>query len=364
MALQIDDGHEEQGEKNSKDMPGDGVPGEAQNDLNNVKLESEPEVKQMENLDKEMSSLNINEKPRFVARLRGLPWSAREKEIKEFFKDEKIVEIQVVFSPDGKASGVCVLFHVFVSACLFFKGPSAYSKNKQNLGHRYIEIFKATGNDIDVASGRTSRASCVSPKTQYIVRMRGLPYEATENDVNKFFSDLNIGTTSRSCFEIVLWTHTVAVHLIKDDLGRPSGEGFVEFASEDDVNSAMTKHRHNIGRRYIELFRSGRDDLTKMLGLSQRGHVFGRKHFPPQKYNYRKNHQQRSDINSSCLLMRGLPYSCSETDITKFFQEIDVTPVRIHRKADGAEAYVEFCSNTDCTKAMTRHKVEEKKQTI
>jgi len=54
--------------------------------------------------------------------------------------------------------------------------------------------------------------------------------------------------------------------------------------------------------------------------------------------------------------MRGLPYSCTESDITKFFQEIDVTPIRIHRKADGAEAYVEFYSVSDTDKAMTRHR--------
>ena len=37
--------------------------------------------------------------------------------------------------------------------------------------------------------------------------------------------------------------------------------------------------------------------------------------------------------------------------------EVGVTPVRIHRKADGAEAYVEFNSAYDADKAMTRHRV-------
>merc|ERR1712003_75816 len=61
-------------------------------------------------------------------------------------------------------------------------------------------------------------------------------------------------------------------------------------------------------------------------------------------------------IKSACLLMRGLPYSCTESDITKFFQEIDVTPIRIHRKADGAEAYVEFYNISDTDTAMSRHR--------
>jgi len=54
--------------------------------------------------------------------------------------------------------------------------------------------------------------------------------------------------------------------------------------------------------------------------------------------------------------MRGLPYSCTESEITKFFQQIEVTPIRIHRKADGAEAYIEFCSALDTDNAMTRHR--------
>ncbi|ETO05047.1 G-rich sequence factor 1, partial [Reticulomyxa filosa] len=76
-------------------------------------------------------------------------------------------------------------------------------------------------------------------------------------------------------------------------------------------------------------------------------------------YNNNNNNNNKTplvlqQLNSLCLLMRGLPYSCTETEITKFFQEVGITPVRIHRKADGTEAYVEFYSIEDCSKAMTR----------
>merc|ERR1719410_9593 len=74
---------------------------------------------------------------------------------------------------------------------------------------------------------------------------------------------------------------------------------------------------------------------------------------PSNDYLKSKKHQL---IKSTCLLMRGLPYSCTESDITKFFQEIDVTPIRIHRKADGAEAYVEFYNISDTDTAMSRHR--------
>jgi len=257
---------------------------------------------------------------RYVVRLRGLPWSARETEITEFFGEEELKEVQIVYLTDGRASGEALVEFSTVESF-----QSAFLKNRQHIGHRYIEIFKSTGMEIDTAAGRAVRPPARPPKSQYVIRMRGLPYSATDEDVMEFF-DIPRPT---------------GIHLIKDDLGRPSGEGFVEFATEVDAIAAMAKHRHHMGHRYIELFRSSPEELMRALGLTTGW------------YNSRNGGSQPK---STCILMRGLPYSCTESDITKFFQEIDVTPIRIHRKADGAEAYVEFYSISDTDKAMTRHR--------
>ena len=133
----------------------------------------------------------------------------------------------------------------------------------------------------------------------------------------------------------------------------------------------MAKHRHHMAHRYIELFRSSADELMRALGLTGSAHSSAQFSPTPSK---ERQHQQHTDyrpnirssqyfqskqpqsIKSTCILMRGLPYSCTESDITKFFQEIDVTPIRIHRKADGAEAYVEFYSISDTDTAMSRHR--------
>ena len=38
--------------------------------------------------------------------------------------------------------------------------------------------------------------------------------------------------------------------------GRATGDAFVLFADDEDANKALSKHRHVIGTRYIELFKS------------------------------------------------------------------------------------------------------------
>jgi len=262
---------------------------------------------------------------RLVVRLRGLPWSARESEIRSFFEEEEVVEIQIVYLTDGRASGEALV--EFADLASF---QSAFLKNRNHIGHRYIEIFKSTAMEIDTSAGRASRPPARPPQSQYVVRMRGLPYSATDDDVAHFFAA----------------THPTGTHLIKDDLGRPSGEGFVEFGCEVDAIAAMARHRHHMGHRYIELFRSSPTELMRALGLSSG--------WRPQ--SERAAAAAPGPVSSACVLMRGLPYSCTESDITKFFQEIEVTPIRIHRKADGAEAYVEFYSVSDTDQAMTRHR--------
>ena len=34
--------------------------------------------------------------------------------------------------------------------------------------------------------------------------------------------------------------------------GRPSGEAYIEMASEDDIEKALKKDRQNMGKRYVE----------------------------------------------------------------------------------------------------------------
>ena len=67
---------------------------------------------------------------------------------------------------------------------------SATLKNRRHIGHRYVEIFKSSGSEIDTAAGRTVRPSLQRPISQFVVRLRGLPYSATDEDIVKFFESV------------------------------------------------------------------------------------------------------------------------------------------------------------------------------
>ncbi|VDK66302.1 unnamed protein product [Gongylonema pulchrum] len=53
--------------------------------------------------------------------------------------------------------------------------------------------------------------------------------------------------------------------------GRPTGDAFVMFEDEETGQKALTKHKHIIGTRYIELFRFLHLSY-RILGSKKTGH--------------------------------------------------------------------------------------------
>ena len=68
--------------------------------------------------------------------------------------------------------------------------------------------------------------------TGHSVHMRGLPFEATQGDIEAFFSPLN----------------PVSIRIIYEATGRAKGEADVDFASHEDARAAMEKHKQNMGK--------------------------------------------------------------------------------------------------------------------
>lgn len=61
----------------------------------------------------------------------------------------------------------------------------ALKRHKHHIGSRYLEIYRASGDDfLDVAGGASTEAQAfLSRGATVIIRMRGLPYDCTAKQV-------------------------------------------------------------------------------------------------------------------------------------------------------------------------------------
>lgn len=85
----------------------------------------------------------------------------------------------------------------------------------------------------------------VGDHTGYL-RMRGLPFTATKEEIFVFFAEYNPVETS--------------ICLTYRGDGRATGEGYIAFDTPDNAKEAMTLHRNTMGSRYIELFISNKEE--------------------------------------------------------------------------------------------------------
>jgi len=176
----------------------------------------------------------------------------------------------------------------------------ALQKNRQGMGRRYIEVFRAKKSDYYAAvasfvaepppqvfhgeggmglegEGMHGGPHLLLPRAGAglmppglmaprlggppagvvhtgVLKLRGLPFSATKDDIIAFFDDAELGVTPL--------VHD-SIHVVTSLDGRPFGVAFAEFSSAEDAKAAMRKDRHSMGSRYVELFASSREEATR-----------------------------------------------------------------------------------------------------
>ncbi|XP_022913164.1 heterogeneous nuclear ribonucleoprotein H isoform X2 [Onthophagus taurus] len=162
----------------------------------------------------------------------------------------------------------------------------------------------------------------------YVVKLRGLPWSATVDEILKFFKDSKVkGGKS-------------GVHMTTSREGRPSGEAFVEFEDSEDVERACERDRDHMGNRYIEVFKVNRAEMEWVI--KRCGPTCG-------------------SNEDGCVRLRGLPFGCSKEEIAQFFTGLELVPNGITLLTDysgrsSGEAYVQFVSKEVAEKALQKHR--------
>ncbi|XP_031434902.1 heterogeneous nuclear ribonucleoprotein H3 isoform X3 [Clupea harengus] len=243
------------------------------------------------------------------------------------------------------------------------------------------------------------------------LRLRGLPFGCSKEEIVQFFAGLKIVPNG--------------ITLPMDYQGRSTGEAFVQFASKEIAEKALGKHKERIGHRYIEIFKSSRNEIRayyevprRMMGqrpspydrpIMGRGGFFGpgpgrggavldqmrsggsysggyggfdnyngfnnycfgngmfeergrgdRNRASSSNHGYGGGGDTGSSFHSGHFVhMRGLPFRATEADIANFFAPLHPVRVRIDVGPNGkstGEADVEFASHEDAVSAMSKDK--------
>ncbi|XP_076458901.1 heterogeneous nuclear ribonucleoprotein F-like [Babylonia areolata] len=325
-----------------------------------------------------------------VVRLRGLPWSTTTDDVANFFEGCAIVGdkggIHLTQTREGRSTGEA--FVEFVSEDDVAK---ALEKNNQHLGSRYIEVFRSKKSEMDWVVKR-SGGSEQTNVGDACVKLRGLPFGCSKEEIAQFFTGLEIVPNG--------------IMLPEDRLGRSTGEAFVQFASQAIAERAMGKHKERIGHRYIEIFKSCmaeanavtfRDRGFRSMGRPgpyDRGDRFGGSPMGMGFNRGRGGRNVKGFYGEDCdsfngggygfgggrgggggrfgmmgsggmnrtghwVRMRGLPFQADERDIFEFFTPLQPVRANIEFTENGrpsGEANVEFHSHHDALNAMKKHR--------
>nr|XP_038042234.1 heterogeneous nuclear ribonucleoprotein H isoform X1 [Anas platyrhynchos] len=340
--------------------------------------------------------LNTESSEGYVVKVRGLPWSCSTEEVQRFFSDCKILNgalgIRFIYTREGRPSG-----EAFAELESEEDVKLALKKDRETMGHRYVEVFKSNNVEMDWVLKHTGPNSPDTANDGF-VRLRGLPFGCSKEEIVQFFSGLEIVPNG--------------ITLPVDFQGRSTGEAFVQFASQEIAEKALKKHKERIGHRYIEIFKSSRaevrthyDPPRKLMAMQRPGpydrpgltrgynslgrgsglermrrgaygggyggyddyngyndgYGFGSDRFGRgmSDHRYGDGTSTFQSTTGHCVHMRGLPYRATENDIYNFFSPLN--PVRVHIEIgpDGrvtGEADVEFATHEDAVAAMSKDK--------
>jgi len=249
---------------------------------------------------------------KFRVRLQGLPFRATEYHIAKWFEAVAVAsDVEIHLNNDGRPSGEATAF--FDSKA---QADDALKKDRDDMDGRYINI---------VAEGERALA-----RNGVKVRMSGLPFRATEQEMVDFFSP------EAEC---------VGARVIYNREGRPSGEAIAEFESEEQAQLAIKyKNREHLGNRFIIL--SMEDPGFGGFGDDRGGNSF--------------NGMDDASTANFKIRMGGLPFKATVKEIQDWFRpEADCAHVKILLNREGrpsGEALASFETEQEAERAMVKNK--------
>ncbi|XP_039628243.1 probable RNA-binding protein 19 [Polypterus senegalus] len=137
----------------------------------------------------------------------------------------------------------------------------------------------------------------MAPTTLYTVKLRGAPFNVTEEQVREFFTPLK----------------PAAIRIVRNNHGNKTGCIFVDFKSEDEIKKAMQRNKDYMGGRYIEIFPASAPKHSGAGKHQSKQTEFSR--------NLKEDEEEEELAESGRIFVRNLPYTCSEEDVSNLFSK-------------------------------------------
>ncbi|XP_028565562.2 putative RNA-binding protein 19 [Podarcis muralis] len=149
---------------------------------------------------------------------------------------------------------------------------------------------------LKAASQAKTSAGANEPTTPYTVKLRGAPFNVTEQNIKEFLVPLR----------------PVAIRIARNAHGNKTGYVFVDFNSEEEVQKALKRNHEYMGGRYIEVFPEESAGKAKLPS----------KHLAQVWQRTKKDDEEEEDLSESGrLFVRNLPYSSTEEDLEAIFSK-------------------------------------------
>eukprot|EP00069_Balaena_mysticetus_P006724 bmy_05339T0 len=251
-----------------------------------------------------------------VVRARGLPWQSSDQDVARFFKGLNIARggVALCLNAQGRRNGEALIRFVDSE-----QRDLALQRHKHHMGVRYIEVYKATGEEFVKIAGGTSLevARFLSREDQVILRLRGLPFSAGPADVLGFLGP-----------ECPVTGGANGLLFVRHPDGRPTGDAFALFACEELAQAALRRHKGTLGKRYIELFRSTAAEVQQVLNRYASSPLLPTLTAPLLPIPF----PLAAGTGRDCVRLRGLPYTATIEDILSFLGEAaaDIRPHGVH----------------------------------
>ncbi|XP_015221772.2 probable RNA-binding protein 19 isoform X2 [Lepisosteus oculatus] len=167
----------------------------------------------------------------------------------------------------------------------------------QPLDSAYESGDKDTAHKSKAKLAKAPRTQETEPTTEFTVKLRGAPFNVTEQQVREFLVPLK----------------PVAIRIVRNAHGNKTGYVFVDFQSEEEVEKALRRNKDYMGGRYIEVFR---------VDHALQGRAEGRGREERSWHRELKEDEEEEEVSESGrLFVRNLSYTCSEQDLSELFSK-------------------------------------------